>query len=135
MTAPARPHRVEIQVRFGDTDAMGHLNNTSFASYAEAGRLAFVAMFGEVVQSLILAHMAIDFRRQVRFGESVAVETHVERVGTTSITLHQRILADGSVAADVKSVVVYFDYASATAQPVSDALRAAMAPYTAVSGG
>ena len=129
MTTTGRVHRLEIQVRFGDTDAMGHLNNTSFAFYAESGRLAFVGTMGEEVRALILAHLAIDFRRQVRFGESVVVETQVERLGTSSITLQQRILADGTLAADVRSVVVYFDYADAKARPIPDRLRALLARY------
>ena len=133
MTTPPRSHRLEIQVRFGDTDAMGHLNNTSFASYAESGRLAFVGTFGEEVRSLILAHLAIDFRRQVRFGETVVVETQVERIGRSSLTLHQRVLADGTLAADIRSVVVYFDYASAAAKSIPDRLRALLEPY--VGGG
>ena len=34
-------HRTDIQVRFGDTDALGHVNNASFAAYAELARLDF----------------------------------------------------------------------------------------------
>jgi acyl-CoA thioester hydrolase len=129
MTTTPRSHRIDIQVRFGDTDAMGHLNNTSFAYYAEVARLEFVAQFGEEVRSLILAHLAIDFRRQVRFGEAVAVETQIERLGTSSITLRQRIVAGGALAADVRSVVVFFDYAEASPKPLTAALRAALEPY------
>lgn len=131
MTTPPLSHRLEIQVRFGDTDAMGHLNNTSFAYYAEVGRLDFFAAFGEAVRSLILAHLAIDFRRQVRFGEAVTVETQVERLGRSSVTLRQRVLAGGTLAADVRSVVVYFDYANAASKEIPDALRAVLAPYVA----
>ena len=32
-------HRTDIQMRFGDTDALGHVNNASYASYAEVARL------------------------------------------------------------------------------------------------
>ena len=130
---PPRTHRVDIQVRFGDTDAMGHLNNTSFATFAEAGRLAFIETIGEEVGALILAHLSVDFRRQVRFGEQVAVETQVERVGRSSITLLQRILANASLAADVRSVVVYFDYANDVSRTMPDELRGLLAPF--VVGG
>lgn len=129
MTTSPRVHRIEIQVRFGDTDAMGHLNNTSFASYAEAARLAFIGAAGEDLRSMILAHLAIDFRRQVRLGEAVVVETQVERIGTSSITLTQRILAGGELAADARSVIVYFDYTNAKARPLPAALRAALEPF------
>ena len=112
---------------------MGHLNNTSFATFAEAGRLAFIETIGEEVGALILAHLSVDFRRQVRFGEQVAVETQVERVGRSSITLLQRILANGTLAADVRSVVVYFDYANDVSRTMPDELRGLLAPF--VVGG
>ncbi|MEA2609282.1 MAG: Thioesterase-like superfamily, partial [Chloroflexota bacterium] len=32
-------HRVEIVVRFADTDAMGHVNNAVYLSYMETARI------------------------------------------------------------------------------------------------
>jgi acyl-CoA thioester hydrolase len=127
--APGRVHTAEIQMRFADTDALGHINNGSFIIYAETGRLEFLKVLGSAVRSLILAHLAIDFRRQVRFGEPVAVETWVEAVGNSSVTMRQIVRASGAVAAEVRSVVVYFDYEAQRSQPWTPALRAALAEY------
>lgn len=120
-------HRTAIQVRFADTDAQGHLNNGSFAIYAETARLAFFRDLGTEVGALILAHLAIDFRRQVRYGEEVVVESWVERVGTTSVTLRHAVRADGAVAADVRTVVVRFDYAGQRPTAWAEPMRAALA--------
>jgi acyl-CoA thioester hydrolase len=120
---PANAHLTAIQMRFGDTDALGHANNASFAQYAEAARLDLLQAMGEEVRSLILAHLAIDFRRQVRFGAELRVASWVERVGTTSVTLLQAVLADGEVAADVRSVVVFFDYATQRPEPLPASAR------------
>jgi acyl-CoA thioester hydrolase len=122
-------HHVDIQMRFSDTDALGHVNNGSFVIYAEKGRLEFLRVLGSQVRSLILAHIAVDFRRQVVFGEAVAVDTWVERVGTTSVTLLQTILAEGETAADVRSVVVAFDYAAKRPRPWTAEARAALEAY------
>src|SRR4051794_32100532 len=94
-TAPAHPvistdmltHRTDIQMRFGDTDALGHINNASFASYAELGRLDFLSKLGGSVRSLILASLYIDFRRQVNLGDRLYVESWVSKLGRTSVTL------------------------------------------------
>ena len=105
------PYRTDIQVRFADTDALGHVNNSAFAHYAEHARIEFFQHLGGRVGGLILARLAIDFRRQVHFGTTVMVETGVERVGTSSIALRQGIYAVGDtaeVAAEVESVVVHF---------------------------
>ena len=130
-----RVHRVEVQMRFADTDALGHINNGSFVIYAETARLEFLKVLGSAVRSLILAHLSIDFRQQVRFGEPIEVETWVERVGTTSVTMRQAVLASGATAAEVRSVVVYFDYDAQRPQPWSPALRAALTEYIARDAG
>jgi acyl-CoA thioester hydrolase len=124
-----RSHRIDIQVRFGDTDALGHVNNASFAAYVETSRLDFLQCLGKSVRSLILASLYIDYRRQVTFGETVYVETFVQRVGTSSVTLVQTVFADGERAADVRSVVVYFDYANGKSRELTDEMRHALAPF------
>jgi acyl-CoA thioester hydrolase len=122
-------HRVDVQMRFADTDALGHVNNGSFVVYVETGRLAFFEAAVTEVRSLILAHLAVDFRRQVRFGQALAVDTWVERVGRTSVTLRQAVLADGVVAAEARSVVVCFDYEAQRPMPWPAATRRALERY------
>jgi acyl-CoA thioester hydrolase len=124
-----RPHRVEIQMRFSDTDALGHLNNGSYAVYAETARLEFLRVLGETRPSMILAHLALDFRRQVRFGESVYVDTWVERIGTTSVALRHVVWAAGERAAEVRAVVVSFDYGAQRPRPWTDEQRALFEPF------
>lgn len=126
---PGQIHRIDVQLRFSDTDALGHVNNASFATYAEVGRLEFLGGLGGPVQSLILASLQIDFRRQVKIGEAVHVDSWVERIGNSSITLGQTIVANGERAADVSSAVVYFDYAANKPMTVPDALRARLEPF------
>lgn len=128
-TRTHRVHRTDIQLRFGDTDALGHVNNASFAVYAETARLEFLRTLGEAVRSLILAHLAMDFRRQVELEDRVHVDTWVERIGNSSLTLLQHILANDLVAAEVRSVVVCFDYETQRPRPWPDAVRHALQPY------
>ena len=129
MTTPHLRHRVDVQTRFGDTDALGHVNNAAFASYAELGRLEFLATLGNSVTSLILANLTIDFRRQVKFRDAVSIDTWVRRLGTSSMELAQAVWANGELAADIRTVTVHFDYAAGRAHPLTDAMREALAPY------
>src|SRR3954470_15227804 len=122
-------HRTDIQMRFGDTDALGHINNASFATYAELGRLDFLSKLGGSVRSLILASLYIDFRRQVNLGDHLYVASSVSKLGRTSVTLEQAIYANDEKAADVKSVVVHFDYATNKPKELSEAIRAVLAQY------
>ena len=133
MSDEPQTHRIDIQMRFGDTDALGHVNNASFASYAEVARLDFLRLFGRSVRSLILASLHIDFRRQVRFDERVHVETRIERIGTSSITLAQTIFAGDERAADIRSTVVYFDYEHGKSRALTPEMRDSLAPFVITS--
>ena len=126
-----RTHRTDVQMRFGDTDALGHVNNASFAAYTELARLDFMRLLlGDAVRSLILANLSIDYRRQVTWGESLYVESWVERVGRSSMTLGQAVYANGILAADVGSVVVYFDYSNGKPLELTPAMRERLLPYS-----
>lgn len=116
-------------MRFADTDALGHVNNVSYIAYSETARLHFLFVLGGPVRSLILAHVSVDFRKQVVYTDEVVVETWVERIGTSSVTLLQRVMANGVLAADIKNVVVSFDYAAQKAKPWTDEQRTALTEY------
>lgn len=117
---------VPIQLRFGDTDKLGHINNAAFASFAEVGRLALLRSVGLDGASLILARLAIDFRRQVLLSDECFVTTGVASIGNSSVVLTQTLTADGEVAADFEAVVVWFDYVEQRPVRIPEAARAAL---------
>lgn len=104
-----RAHRIRIQQRFGDTDMLGHLNNSAYLEYLEVGRLAlndeYTALAGEGLMA-VLASLSIDFRREAFLGQDTEVLHLIERVGNTSFSYRFRILAAGEVVADGRSVQV-----------------------------
>lgn len=123
-------HHTDVQMRFADTDALGHINNRSHVVYAEIARLDFFRAIGASVKSLILARIAVDFRAQAIYNQVISVETKVARVGNASVTLTQAVLADGAVVADVESVVVHFDYDVNRSSPWPNTDRSALERYT-----
>ena len=131
--SPMPAHLTDVQMRFGDTDALGHVNNASFASYAELGRLDLVRQFGAAASSLILASLTINFRRQVSFGETISVETWVERIGRSSFTIGQMIYANRELAADSRSVVVYYDYTNGRSLELTPEMREQLASFMSAS--
>lgn len=120
---PATIHRTDVQVRFADTDALGHINNAAFATYAEIARLDFLHAIGGTVRSLILASLYVDFRRQMKVDEPIHVESWIEKLGNSSMTMIQAIFAAGERAADIRSVVVHFDYTTNRSSPIPADLR------------
>lgn len=126
----------EIQVRFSDTDALGHLNNASYAAYAETARLDFLAKFGIGVSSIILAQLAIEYKKQILLGDPVSVRTRAVFLGNTSLTLEQYIVSREQIAARIRSVVVFFDYAAGRKRAIPADFRARLmgSPDFALSG-
>lgn len=118
--------RTPIQVRFADTDAIGHINNATFATYTEVGRIDFFSRIREDVGNLILARHALDLERQIQLTDTVEVLTRVVRLGTSSIHIEQIITANGERAARAEVVVVYFDYATQQPTPIPEDWREAI---------
>jgi acyl-CoA thioester hydrolase len=123
-------HRVEITVRFADTDAMGHVNNAKYLTYCEIARIRYwtditgepIALGTEGAESLILAEARITYRAPAFHGEIVTVETRAARIGRSSFTLEHRLLAcvsgdEPRLVAVSESVLVRYDYA--TSVPVA----------------
>jgi acyl-CoA thioester hydrolase len=119
--------RLPIEVRFGDVDGMGHVNNACFATYLEHGRTRFwrdvvgAATLGEV--DFILARLEIDFVAPILLEDEVLLEMRVTDVGRTSFGFDYVLTRNGEVAARGKSVQVFFDYASGKKKPVPDSFR------------
>jgi acyl-CoA thioester hydrolase len=119
-------HRYAVDVRFGDTDAMGHANNSRFLTYCESARIAYwEAATGEPMalvthgaqESLILADIRVSFRSPAYFGEVLTVESRIGRLGRTSFTLEHRLTAGepavghARLVATAEGVQVLYDYA------------------------
>ena len=77
------------RVRFGDLDAMRHLNNVVFLRYFETARIAFIRALlpGTTRPSpenggfgMIFAECHINYRSPVYFDEEVAVECSIGEV-------------------------------------------------------
>ena len=124
LTGPFR-HRISLDVRFADTDAMGHVNNAVYLTYCEMARIRYwtdvtgepVAAGHEGAESLILAEARITYRAPAFHGEIVTVETRATRIGRSSFTLEHRLLAcvegdEPRLVAVSESILVRYDYAS-----------------------
>jgi acyl-CoA thioester hydrolase len=136
------PHRVEVEVRFADTDAMGHVNNAVYLTYCEMARIRYwtdvtgepVAAGHEGAESLILAEARITYRAPVFHTEIVTIETRATHIGRSSFTLEHRLTAaggDGSARLDATSdsVMVRYDYRTDRPAPLSEASIAAIEAF------
>lgn len=124
--------RETLQTRYGDMDANRHLNNVSVAQLVEEARVRFHRhLFGESEsgaaldrRAIIIAHVAIDYLAEGRYGADVDSGVAVVGVGTRSYRLGIGLFQDGRAIALANSVMVVRDGGADALGPIGDALRA-----------
>ena len=128
----ARTLETPIQKRFSDVDPFQHVNNVSQQMYFDVGKMEYYEqVLGDEVLlgdlRIITVSTSTSYMGQIRFEDRIAVTTCVERIGTKSLTLLQRIVADdGTVRSQSRSVKVAFDFEAQQSVPVPDAWRRAL---------
>lgn len=135
-----------MDVRFADTDAMGHVNNASYLTYAEIARVAYYErVTGEPLplprgdhgadEAMILAEIRITYRSAAFYGEILAVETRVDAIGRSSFRMVHRLTAPRSrhgparLIAVADSVLVSYDYRIERSIPVPASLVEAIEAF------
>lgn len=123
----------KCQVRFSDTDAMGHCNNARFFTYMEEGRVAyFTKLFPDHKPSdqfdifpFILADIQCSFKTPAFCGETLTVGVGVTEFGTKSFVIEYEITEETSerLVATGKSVLVMYDYKTKKTYPIPDDLK------------
>jgi acyl-CoA thioester hydrolase len=116
-----------VDVRWRDTDALGHVNHVVFLTYLEEGRDAFYRqILGDPYY--VVVRLEVDLRAEVRHEDRrVTVRIEVERVGTTSLTTRETILsASAEPVAQARVVTVRWDPGQGQPVPFSEDERARM---------
>ncbi len=108
-----------VEVRYGDLDPQGHVNNAKHLTYFEQARIAYMVELGLFTKDqsfmeigVILADVHITYLAPVYFGEQIKVGVHIAKLGTKSMTWDQNIVdaKTGKELAKGEVVMVTYDY-------------------------
>src|SRR5579872_1414976 len=121
-------HEKQIEIRWRDLDAYGHVNHIVFLTYLEEVRDEWLgSSLGdpERIWDYVVARVEIDYRRELTLADDVVVATcRLERIGTSSVrTLESVLTRDGELAAEARAVLVARDAANARSRPLTAAER------------
>lgn len=132
-TAPALNFRFPLEIRFRDLDPLAHVNNAVFATYLEIARTRYLMALGLERYDFILARLEIDYRAPIEWGDAVEAQIGVTSFGRASFGFAYRlVLKDrGVVAAEARSVQVWYDYEERRSQPVPEEFREQVAAFEA----
>ena len=114
---------VPVQARFGDLDALGHVNNVQFFRFMETARVRWFDEVGLRLHGLV-ARSECDHRAEIAARvRTVDVTVQAESVGRTSFVLRHDLTVDGATVATGRTVMVKVDD-DRRPTPVTDEERA-----------
>ena len=124
-------HEKQIEIRWRDQDAYGHVNNAVYLTYLEEVRDEWLERaLGDSGDAwgYVTARVAIDFRRELtQDDDAIVARLWLTRIGTSSVTTREEIVTvGGELAAEAGAVLVARDTETGRSRPLSDAERAAL---------
>ena len=123
-------HEMIIPIRWGDMDAMGHVNNTVYFRYLEIIRLDWLYRVGgppdPVGEGPVIANTFCNFIRQLEYPGDILARHYVANPGRSSfdtfITL-ERTDQPGVIYADGGATTVWIDFKRQKSVPLPDRVR------------
>ena len=116
------PFHYELQTRWKDLDAFGHVNNAIFLSYIEDARITFFKRWNLCgkKRSIIMASAKIDYLRQIDHPSHLIVGEKISRIGRKSFDIESAVFIKDETDAVATSMVtcVCFDYEQNESVPV-----------------
>lgn len=120
----------QLQPRFNDTDALGHINNTVIAVWFEGARDPLFRVFTPDLNPtdwrLILAKFSVEFHAELFYGQPVEIRTWVSRVGNSSFDVSQQAWQQGKLCASGVAVLVHYDFVGKSSVPLDAQQQASL---------
>ncbi len=126
-------HEMVIPIRWGDMDAMGHVNNTVYFRYLEVARLEWLFRIGATPdprrpggQGPVIVNAFCNFIRQLEFPGEVLARHYIANPGRSSFDTYvtlERVDEPDVVYAEGGSKTVWTDYTLHKSAPLPDWMR------------
>jgi len=123
-------HEMTIPMRWGDMDAMGHMNNTVYFRYMEIARLEWLMAIGcppdPRGEGLMIANAFCNFIHQLEYPTQVLLRSYVSTPGRSSfdtwVTMERTSEPDVICAAG-GATAVWVDFREQKSMPLPERLR------------
>ncbi len=121
-----------VEIRYGDLDPQGHLNNAKFLTFFEQARIHYMIELGLFTRDqsfmeigVIVADVHITYLEPVYFGQNVKVGVRVMKLGMKSMSWEQNVVdadSDKELARG-EVVLVTYDYKAEKTIPIPQLWR------------
>jgi len=107
-------HVERIAVRWGDMDAMGHVNNTVYFRFMEQARIGWFERLLPQEEAwktigIVIANATCNFKRPINYPGTVAVKLSVGAPGGSSVPTFYELTLEDELYADGAATVVFID--------------------------
>ena len=119
----------QIEIRFADLDAYGHVNNAIYFTYLESARTkAFASSFVDFLNAglyFVVVQAECEYKKPIKLDDQfVHIEFTIEGLGRSSFTVNYRLLGKtGQHFANAKTVMVAIDAKSGTPTGIPEDVR------------
>lgn len=123
-------HVERIPIRWGDMDAMGHVNNTVYFRFMEQARISW---FDRLVPEdaawqstgIVIANASCNYKRALTYPGTVEVRLYVGTPGGASVATFYELLLEGDPVpyADGAAVVVFVDMKTQKSRRIPEDIR------------
>jgi acyl-CoA thioester hydrolase len=124
-------HEMRFTVRWGEMDAMGHVNNTVYFRYLENARIAWMEAIGchpdPRGEGLVIVNAFCNFYRQLEFPAEVLLKLYVSDPGRTTFDTWgtmERVDQPGEICAAGGATMIWVDFPQQKAKTLPDWMRA-----------
>jgi acyl-CoA thioester hydrolase len=124
-------HECDIPVRWGDQDALGHVNNTVFFRFMEQVRVEWLDKQGFVCdpaqrQAPVIVQASCTFLQTINYPATVKVKLFAGDPGRSSVMTRYELLdaRNGKLYATGGAKMVWVDLAAGKSAPLPEALVA-----------
>ena len=124
-------HLERIPLRWGDMDAMGHVNNTMYFRFMEQARIGwFDALIPErrawLETGIVIVSASCNYKRPMVYPGTVEVKLFVGAPGGSSVPTYYEMHLEGDrhLCADGAAVVVFIDIAKQKPLRIPEGIRA-----------
>jgi|SRR5687767_8155778 acyl-CoA thioester hydrolase len=107
-------HTERIALRWGDMDAMGHVNNTLYFRYMEQARIGWFEALVPQAEAwrstgIVIVNASCNFRKPMNYPGTVEVKVFAGAPGGSSVPTFYELSIEKELYADGAAVVVFID--------------------------
>ncbi|WP_298829487.1 thioesterase family protein [uncultured Planococcus sp.] len=120
-------YKTILTPRVSETDAVGHINNTTLPVWFEAARNPLFDLFTPdhdfAKWKMVIVKTTLEFTGQIYFGQDVEVNVWVKKIGGSSLELYEELYQDNNLCAQNTAVYVNYNLNKKKSEQISEEIR------------